>query len=58
MQLTDWLLVVVALLFIGLTQIFLTKSGFNPPVSYGITSLAAASIGRYYLAFVTQSPNL
>jgi hypothetical protein len=32
MQLTDWLLVVVALLFIGLTQISFTKSGFNPPL--------------------------
>ncbi len=30
MQLTDWLLVVVALLLIGLAQISLTKSGFNP----------------------------
>ncbi len=33
MLLTDWLLVEVALLFIGLTQISLTKYGFNhPPV--------------------------
>jgi hypothetical protein len=31
MQLTDWLLVEVALLIIGLTQIFLTKSGFGHP---------------------------
>ncbi len=29
MQLSDWLLVEVALLLIGLIQIFLTKSGFN-----------------------------
>ncbi len=31
MQLTDWLLVEVMLLLIGLTQISLTKSGFNHP---------------------------
>jgi hypothetical protein len=31
MQLTDWLLVEVALLFIGLTKIYYTKSGFNHP---------------------------
>jgi hypothetical protein len=31
MQLTDWLLVEVALLLIGLTQISLTKSYFYPP---------------------------
>jgi hypothetical protein len=31
MQLTDWLLVEVALLLIGLTQISLTKSSFNHP---------------------------
>jgi hypothetical protein len=29
MQLTDWLLVEVALLFIGLTQISLTKAGLT-----------------------------
>jgi hypothetical protein len=33
MQLSDWLLVKVTLLLIGLTQIYATKSGFNhPPV--------------------------
>jgi hypothetical protein len=31
MQLTDWLLVEAALLLIGLTQISLTKSGFDHP---------------------------
>jgi hypothetical protein len=31
MQLTDWLLVEVALLFIGLTKYFGEKSGFNQP---------------------------
>jgi hypothetical protein len=31
MQLTDWLLVEVTLLLIGLTQIFLIKSGFKHP---------------------------
>ncbi len=31
MQLTDWLLVEVAQLLIGLTQISWTKSGFNHP---------------------------
>jgi hypothetical protein len=31
MQLTDWLLVEVALLLIGLTKISLTKSGFDHP---------------------------
>jgi hypothetical protein len=31
MQLTDWSLVEVALLLIGLAQISLTKSGFNQP---------------------------
>ena len=30
MQLTGWLLFVVALLLIGLAQVSLTKSGFNP----------------------------
>jgi hypothetical protein len=29
MQLTDWLLIIMVLLFIGQTQISLTKSGFN-----------------------------
>jgi hypothetical protein len=29
MQFTDWLLVEVALLLIGLTQIYLSKTGFN-----------------------------
>ncbi len=42
-QLTDWQLLVVALLPIGLTQISLTKSGFNHPSVREITSLAAAS---------------
>jgi len=32
MQLTDWLLVEVALLLIGLTQIFFSKTGFDHPV--------------------------
>ncbi len=31
MQLTDWILVEVALRLIGLTQISLTKSGYNHP---------------------------
>jgi hypothetical protein len=31
MQLSDWLLVEVTLLLIGLTQIYATKSGFNHP---------------------------
>jgi hypothetical protein len=31
MQLTDWLLVEVALLFTGLTKISYTKSGFTLP---------------------------
>ncbi len=31
MQFTDWLLVEVALLFIGLIKIFKTKSGFDNP---------------------------
>jgi hypothetical protein len=31
MQLTDWLLVEMALLLIGLNQNFLTKTGFNHP---------------------------
>jgi hypothetical protein len=31
MQLTDWLLVEVALLLIGLTKISQTKSGFDHP---------------------------
>jgi hypothetical protein len=31
MQLTDWLLVEVALLLIGLTEISLTKTSFNHP---------------------------
>jgi hypothetical protein len=34
MQLTDWLLVEVALLLIGLTKISLTSSGFNPLLSW------------------------
>jgi hypothetical protein len=32
MQLTDWLLVEVALLLIGLTHISLTKTSFRPSI--------------------------
>jgi hypothetical protein len=43
MQLTDWLLVEVALLLIGLIQISLTKSGFNHPSSESIATLPTFS---------------
>jgi hypothetical protein len=43
MQLTDWLLVVLAILFIGQTQISLTKSGFNHFCN-GNTSLGRLSL--------------
>jgi hypothetical protein len=41
MQLTDRQLVEVALLFIGLTKIFLTNSGFDHPYCKRTTSQAA-----------------
>jgi hypothetical protein len=47
MQLTDGLLVEMALLLIGLTRISLTKTGFNPPSANKIPYLAAAAGTRY-----------
>jgi hypothetical protein len=49
MQLTDWLLVEVALLLIGLTKISEKKSGFNHPSAIEPTLRLRALVVRQVL---------
>jgi hypothetical protein len=46
MQLTEWLLVEVALLLIGLTKVFLKKSSFDHPFCNIIAYQAAGPVPR------------
>jgi hypothetical protein len=55
MQLSDWLLVAVTLLLIGLTQIYATKSGFQHPSVKVLRSVETRKRiqGTYFLLKVT-----
>ncbi len=47
MQLTDWLLVEMALLLIGLNQNSLTKTGFNHPAEIDFHKYRASGSGIF-----------
>jgi hypothetical protein len=53
MQLTDWLLVEVALLLIGLTQNLFDKIRLQPPTCNWITSQAVGSVESQQTSFTS-----